>query len=69
MTANVEQLRRSEKRVNLIDGSLQIVRLLLSNDQVHHRRGLTSIVDLASGVVLLNIFHAFLLTKLVCYYR
>jgi len=52
MTAYVEQLRRSEKRVKLIEGSLQIGRLLLSNDQAH-RRGLTSFRDLASGVVLL----------------
>src|SRR6202011_6075371 len=61
MTAYVEQLRRSEKRVKLIEGSLQIGRLLLSNDQAH-RRGLTSFLDLASGVVLLGILHAFLLT-------
>jgi hypothetical protein len=47
MTAYVEQLRRSEKRVKLIEGSLQIGRLLLSNDQAH-RRGLTSFLDLAS---------------------
>src|SRR6266403_5586792 len=60
MTAYVEQLRRSEKRVNLIEGSLQIGRLLLSNDQAH-RRGLTSFLDLASGVVLLGILHVFLL--------
>src|SRR6266478_2989598 len=56
MTAYVEQLHRSEKRVNLIEGSLQIVRLLLSNDQAH-RRGLTSFVDLASDVLLVRIFH------------
>src|ERR1700737_1222237 len=61
MTAYVEQLCRSEKRVNLIEGSLQIARLLLSNDQAH-RSGLTSFLDLASGVVLLGIFHAFFLT-------
>src|SRR6266478_2310182 len=60
MTAYVEQLCRSEKRVNLIEGSLQIVRLLLSNDQAH-RRGLTSFLDLASGAVLLGIFHIFFL--------
>ena len=59
MAAYVEQLRRSEKRVNLIEGSLQIGRLLLSNDQAH-RRGLTSFLDLASGVVLLRILHVFL---------
>jgi hypothetical protein len=58
MTAYVEQLPGSEKRVNLIEGSLQIVRILLSNNQAH-RRGLTSFHDLASGVVLLDIFHAF----------
>src|ERR1700686_5375688 len=61
MTAYVEQLRRSEKRVKLIEGSLQIGRLLLSNDQAH-RRELTSFLDLASGVVLLGILHVFLLT-------
>src|SRR5258707_9096174 len=61
MTAYVEQLCRSEKRVKLIEGSLQIGRLLLSNDQAH-RRGLTSFRDLASGVVLLGILHVFLLT-------
>src|SRR5438128_2567891 len=33
MTAYVEQLRRSKIRVNLIQGSLQVGRLLLSNDQ------------------------------------
>src|SRR5712692_2478508 len=44
MTAYVEQLRRSEKRINLIEGSLQVVRLLLSNDQA--RRGLARFVDL-----------------------
>src|ERR1700731_4025370 len=59
MTAYVEQLCRSEKRVNLIEGSLQIARLLLSNDQAH-RRELASFLDLASGVVLLGIFHFFL---------
>jgi len=32
MIAYVEQRRRSEKRVNLIEGRLQILRLLLSND-------------------------------------
>src|SRR6266404_5853630 len=53
MTAYVEQLRRSEKRVKLIEGSLQIGRLLLSNDEAH-RRGLTSFLDLASGLVLLD---------------
>src|SRR5260370_3999240 len=58
MTAYVEQLCRSEKRVNLVEGSLQIGRLLLSNDQAH-RRGLTSFLDLASRVVLLGIFHVF----------
>jgi hypothetical protein len=47
-----------EKRVNLIEGSLQIARLLLSNDQAY-RSGLTSFLDLASGVVLLGIFHVF----------
>src|SRR6266478_6418626 len=56
MTAYVEQLRRSEKRVNLIEGSLQIGRLLLSNDQAH-RRGLASFIDPASDVLLLRIFH------------
>src|SRR6266850_7508729 len=56
MTAYVEQLNRSEKRVNLIEGSLQIVRLLLSNDQAH-RRGLASFADLASDVLRLRIFH------------
>src|SRR6266576_4392091 len=56
MTAYVEQLHRSEKRVNLIEGSLQIVRLLLSNDQAH-RRGVASFVDLASDVLRLRIFH------------
>src|SRR4030095_10297535 len=56
MTAYVEQLHRSEKRINLIEGSLQIVRLLLSNDQAH-RRGLTSFVDLASDALLVRIFH------------
>ena len=61
MTAYVEELRRSEKRVNLIEGSLQIGRLLPSNDQAH-RRGLTSFLDLASSVVLLGIFHVFFLT-------
>jgi hypothetical protein len=61
MTAYVEQLRRSEKRVNLIERSLQIGRLLLSNDQAN-RRSLTSFLDLASGIVLLGIFHVFLLT-------
>src|SRR6266446_9965057 len=58
MTAYVEQLCRSEKRVNLIEGSLQIPRLLLSNDQAH-RRGLASFLDLASGVMLLGILHVF----------
>src|SRR5258708_5172747 len=56
MTAYVEQLHRSEKRVNLIEGSLQIVRLLLSNDQANRRR-LTSFADLASDVLRLRIFH------------
>src|ERR1043166_662116 len=56
MTAYVEQLHRSEKRVKLIEGSLQIVRLLLSNDQAN-RRGLTSFVDLGSAVLRLRIFH------------
>src|SRR5437868_3078244 len=60
MTAYVKQLRRSEKRVKLIEGSLQIGRLLLSNDQAH-RRGLTSFLDLAFGVVLLGVLHVFLL--------
>jgi hypothetical protein len=58
MIAYVEQLHRSEKRVKLIEGSLQIGRLLLSNDQAH-RRGLTSFRDLASGGVLLGILHVF----------
>src|SRR5260221_12701151 len=48
MTAYVEQIRRSEKRVDLIEGSLQVVRLLLSNDQA--RRGLTRFVDLVFDV-------------------
>src|SRR5260221_12912309 len=48
MAAYVEQLRRSEKRVDLIEGSLQVVRLLLSNDQA--RRGLTRFVDLVFDV-------------------
>lgn len=62
MIAYVEQLRRSEKRVNLIEGSLQIGRPLLSNNQAY-RRGLTSFLDLASGVVLLGSFHIFSLSK------
>src|SRR6266481_4485567 len=41
MTAYVEEVRRSEKRVKLIERSLQIFRLLLSSDQAD-RRGLTS---------------------------
>src|SRR5260221_13249047 len=48
MAAYVEQLRRSEKRVDLIEGSLQVVRLLLSNDQA--RRGLKRFVDLVFDV-------------------
>src|SRR2546423_6819158 len=56
MTADVEQLRRSEKRVNVSEGSLQFGRLLLSNDQPP-RRGLASFIDPASGVLLLRIFH------------
>ena len=44
MTANVEQLRRSEKRVNLIEGSLQIGRLLLSKDEARPR-GPTNLID------------------------
>src|SRR5882724_7563787 len=63
MTAYVEQLRRSEKRLNLIEGSLQIVRPLLSNDQAHRKR-LTSFVDLPSDVLLLRIFHHDLLLAL-----
>src|SRR5580698_8401104 len=58
MTTYGEQLCRSEKRVNLIEGSLQIARLLLSNDQTY-RSGLTCFLDLVSGVVLLGIFHVF----------
>src|SRR5712672_420959 len=48
MTAYVEQLRRREKRVNLIEGSLQVCRLFLSNDQA--RRRLTRFVDLVFDV-------------------
>src|SRR5260370_40619801 len=48
MTAYVEQLRRREKRVNLIEGSLQVFRLFLSNDQA--RRRLTRFVDLVFDV-------------------
>src|SRR6266446_8434793 len=61
MTAYVEQLRRSEKRVNLIEGSLQIGRLLLSNDQAY-RRGLTTIdcvkSHAAKPVVVSTILHS-----------
>jgi hypothetical protein len=35
MAAYVEQLGGSEKRIELIGGSLQILRLLLSGDQTH----------------------------------
>src|SRR5947208_13584762 len=58
MTPYVEQLRRSQKRVQLIEGSFQIFRILLSNDQAD-RGGLTSILAPGSGVVLSGIFHAF----------
>jgi hypothetical protein len=56
VTAYVEQLRWSKKRVNPIDRGLQIVRLLLANNEAH-RRGLTIIVHLASGIVFFIIFH------------
>jgi hypothetical protein len=39
---------------------IEIDGLLLSSDQAHRRR-LTSFLDLASGVVLLGIFHVFFL--------
>src|ERR1700730_4501599 len=67
MTAYVEQLCRSKKRVNPIDRSLQIVRLLLANDKAACK-GLASFLRFFSGVVLLHIFHAFFLTESVCYY-
>src|ERR1700687_5418414 len=38
MTADVEQLRRSQIRVDLIERSLQVVRLFLSNDQTNRRK-------------------------------
>src|SRR5260370_16107081 len=44
MTAYVKQLGRSEKGVNLIEGSLQVFRLLLSYDQAH--RGLTGSIGI-----------------------
>src|ERR1700730_2450583 len=58
MTPYVEQLRRSEKRIYLIERSFQIFRILLSNDQAD-RGGLPSILAQGSGVVLSGIFHAF----------
>src|SRR4029077_3464005 len=61
MTAYVEQLHRSEKRVKLIEGRLQIVRLLLSNDQAPRGR-LTRFVDPASSVLLPRMFHHKLLS-------
>src|ERR1700694_5983297 len=57
MTAYVEQLRRREKRINRQERTLQIVRLLLANDQAHRRR-LRSHLPVASGVVVLGVFHA-----------
>src|SRR5215831_2964383 len=56
MIAYVEQRRRSEKRVNLIEGRLQILRLLLSNDQSDRIR-LISFVDFASDILLVKLFH------------
>jgi hypothetical protein len=50
---------------NLIEGSLQIDRLLLSDDQAH-RRELTSFLDLASGVVLWGSSMVFLLYQFPC---
>ena len=35
MTADIEQLGRRKKRVNLGEWILEIVRLLLSNDETH----------------------------------
>jgi hypothetical protein len=46
MTAYVEQFRRGEVRVELIEWHLQIDRLLLPNDEAR-RRGVTSLVVLA----------------------
>jgi hypothetical protein len=59
ITAYVEQLRRREKRVKLIEGRLEIGWPLWSNDQPYRSR-LTSVVD----GVLLRIFHHYLLLRL-----
>src|SRR3954468_15402932 len=56
MAADVEQCRRSEERAHLIDGSLQVFRLLLSNDQAR-RPGLTNCRDRARALVLVRLFH------------
>ena len=43
MTADVEQLRGGEERIDLTEGGLQILRFFLPDDQ-SHRRGLTRFV-------------------------
>jgi hypothetical protein len=64
MTADVEELRRSEKRVNLIEWSFQIFWLLLSSHQAD-RGGLTSFLDPPSDVFL-GIFHIFFCQLCYC---
>src|SRR4030081_2475314 len=56
MAADVEQCRRSEERAHLIDGSLQVFRLLLSKDQAR-RPCLTRFRDLAWARELGSRFH------------
>ena len=61
MTAYVEQLRRSQKRVNPIDGGLQNLRLLLANDQAN-RRGLLGFGALVSRCYAIVLFQFYFLS-------
>jgi hypothetical protein len=60
MAAYVEQLSGSEKRSELIGGSLQILRLLLSGDQTH-RREVTRFAAVSFGILSWGMFHHHLL--------
>jgi len=55
MAAYVEQLGGSEKRIELVGGSLQILRMLLSGDQTC-RREVTRFVAVSFGVLSWGIF-------------